>query len=158
VIVIYPFEVKQLDVDFLWPRDCCRNPWPNTVSTEVLETFLNQVNFFSMAYWLFFARKIFFTLKGLNVRNPDLLYVSQGILTPQAQTIIFNLFSSLMVFVEKNCNQHLRNWVVSKDTSNRNPNIVICDFPELFEVGASVIALNFDWSVAKKLPIMSLYR
>jgi hypothetical protein len=82
--------------------------------------------------------------QGLNVRNLNLLYVSQGVLTPQLQTVILNLLSSLQKFVRKRCNKYLKSWITSNDTKNKNPNIIMCDFPELYDVGSSVIELNFQ--------------
>ncbi|XP_040563649.1 PI-PLC X domain-containing protein 3 [Lepeophtheirus salmonis] len=69
VIVIYPGNRRHY-----WSRSDCLNPWPNTVSPKKMLSFLNE---------------------RLPLRDPNILYVSQGILTPDGSFILKHLLSSL---------------------------------------------------------------
>ena len=120
VVVIYP-SITGME-PFLWPRQYCPNPWPNTMKIQVLTDYLNQ---------------------GLEGRDQSKLFVSQGILTPTVGTVAMNPFSTLENKVCKPCNQFLETWIKSKDVWEKIPNIVICDFPEKNSLQKQILDINF---------------
>ena len=119
VIVVYPAMAGT--ENFLWPRQLCPNPWPNTMKLATLTENLNQ---------------------GLVYRDPNILFVSQGVLTPTVGTVALHPFSTLQKTVSTPCNNFLAKWLKSKQVGSNPPNIVICDFPEQNSLSKTVIELN----------------
>lgn len=119
LVVIYP-SLAGMET-FLWPRQFCPNPWPNTMKLEILTDYLNQ---------------------GLEGREPNWLFVSQGILTPTVGTVALHPFSTLEKTVCNPCNNFLETWLKLKEVRAKVPNIVICDFPENNSLPKQIIDLN----------------
>jgi len=101
VVVIYPPAAKS-NMNF-WPRKGCPTPWPETTDTSKLRTCLSD---------------------GLSKRNPEHLFVSQGVLTPHVTTILFHPFSGLRASCGKRANKCVLDWL----KEGAQPNILIHDF------------------------------
>lgn len=119
VVVVYP--ALGGTQPFLWPRTLCQNPWPHTTKVRVLRDVLTQ---------------------DLDMRDPNSLFVTQGVLTPDTSTVFMNLFSSLEKLTCKRCNKFLVDWLGDKEIQSKNPNIIICDFPEQYELPNLIVSLN----------------
>ena len=128
LVVIYPSAAGM--ESFLWPRQFCPNPWPNTMKLEILTDYLNQ---------------------GLEGRDSNWLFVSQGILTPTVGTVVMHPFSTLEKTVCRPCNNFLETWIKSKEVWEKTPNIVICDFPENNSLAKSIVEINFKWKTKRKV-------
>ncbi|XP_023333041.1 PI-PLC X domain-containing protein 3 isoform X2 [Eurytemora carolleeae] len=100
VICFHPRPISRL----FWPRYLAPNPWANTTSSAKLKRFLT---------------------KGLDERPKGLLFISQGVFTPQLSTIIFHCFSDLEHSCTRRCNRTVRSWL---NKTRSKPNIVITDF------------------------------
>nr|ACO15762.1 Phosphatidylinositol-specific phospholipase C X domain-containing protein 3 [Caligus clemensi] len=99
VVVIYPLNKGRY-----WTRGDCLNPWANTTSATKLVKFLSD---------------------NLPHRDPNRLYVSQGILTADAAFIVQNLLSSIRKsLAPKAASAIIHEWLPSVSNSN----IVILDF------------------------------
>eukprot|EP00088_Acartia_fossae_P011830 TRINITY_DN1601_c0_g1_i6.p1 TRINITY_DN1601_c0_g1~~TRINITY_DN1601_c0_g1_i6.p1 ORF type:complete len:566 (+),score=118.82 TRINITY_DN1601_c0_g1_i6:59-1756(+) len=95
VIVIYPVELAQ----FCWTRELCPSPWPNTTSPAFLKDFLT---------------------KNTSARDPNRLFVSQGIFTPRPATVIFHPVSTLETACAKPCNATVKSWLQQHQTKPSN--------------------------------------
>ena len=119
LILIYPsiwdkkyaeLRKTKLDSDtlsLLWGRNFCPTPWPDTSSTNTLSQFLDT---------------------KLDERDGKMLFISQGILTPDWKTIMFRAFSNLDSAMASKSNTVVRDWLKKLQTANKKPNIVITDF------------------------------
>merc|ERR1712142_174300 len=119
LILIYPSiwdkkyeELRKTKLDsntlsLLWGRNFCPTPWPDTASTSTLRQFLDT---------------------KLEERDQKMLFISQGILTPNWKTIMFRAFSNLDSAMASKSNTLVRDWLKTLQTANKKPNIVITDF------------------------------
>jgi len=101
VVIIYPALAGSTPM--MWPRKLCPNPWPDTTNTNRLRSSL---------------------VNGLQKRDATLLFVSQGILTPSATTVICHPFSGLRKCCGEAANKTVRSWL----ETGAKPNILIIDF------------------------------
>lgn len=119
VVVIYPPGAPS-NMSF-WPRKGCPTPWPETTDTSKLRSCLCE---------------------GLAKRNPEHLFVSQGVLTPSTTTILFQPFSGL----RKSCGDRANKCVLEWLKNGAEPNILITDFvledPTTKEILALLMARN----------------
>ena len=114
-------------LSLLWGRNFCPTPWPDTASTATLKQFLNT---------------------KLKERDPSMMFISQGILTPDWKTIMFHPFSNLDMACSKKCNMAVKEWLKEIQTVNQRPNIVISDFvairPSSWDIINTVIRMNYN--------------
>lgn len=112
VIVIYPalFNVQATDeetLQYFWPRSLCPTPWPDTMNSDHLVSFLDS--------GLRWHRK---------TMSPS-LFVSQGVMTPSWKTVLLHPRSNVRTQCADRCLHQLQHWISTTDV---RPNIVISDF------------------------------
>ena len=116
-----------VSLSYLWPRTLCPTPWPDTSSTGKLRLFLDN---------------------KLRLRNPGIFFISQGILTPDWKTILFQPFSNLDTACGERGNKTVGKWLKETQKTNRRPNIVITDFVGMGDCSCdiidTVIRMNYD--------------
>jgi len=117
VVVIYPPLAPCCPL--LWPRKGCPTPWPDTTDTSKLRRCLGE---------------------GLSKRDPDHLFVSQGVLTPTVTTVLFHPFSGLRDSCGKRANKCVRDWL----KKGAQPNILITDFVLEDAVSGEILNLLID--------------
>lgn len=115
VVVVYPRMASCSPL--LWPRASCPTPWPDTTSTSTLASFLAT---------------------GLQERDQDKLFVSQGVLTPRVSTVLTHPFSGLWKSCAQRANLRVLDWL----ESGARPNILIHDF---------VLGDAVSWGIISKI-------
>ncbi|XP_072387265.1 PI-PLC X domain-containing protein 3-like [Diabrotica undecimpunctata] len=104
------FVIYRIQGTSFWPTETFPNPWPDTVSKQDLINSLDN---------------------NLAKRNPDIPFISQCVLTPDAGFIIANFLSSL----EEKCAKELESdrikWIEAQKAGKGGLNIIIADFIEL---------------------------
>ncbi|XP_028129873.1 PI-PLC X domain-containing protein 3 [Diabrotica virgifera virgifera] len=104
------FVIYRVKGTTFWPAETFPNPWPNVDSKEALINSLDN---------------------NLAKRNPNIPFISQCVLTPDAGFIIANFLSSL----EEKCAKELEldrlKWIEAQKAGRGGLNIIIADFIEL---------------------------
>ena len=118
VIVIFDNYYK-IDNPFLFSRSFCPNPWANTMKVPKLFSFLED---------------------QLIERSLNSLFVTQAIVTPQAETITGSAQRGLYQET-KRVNRKLPHWIKEK-ASPLMPNIILTDFVGDTQIPALIISLN----------------
>ena len=72
------------------------------------------------------------------------MFVSQGVLTPQVSTVLLHPFSTLEKAASTPCNRFLEKWIDSEDVRTKSPNIIMCDFPEMYDISKKIVNLNLN--------------
>jgi len=126
-------------LSFFWGRNFCPNPWPDTASTTTLREFLST---------------------KLEERDPKMLFISQGILTPDWKTILFRPLSDLDSACAKKCNLMVKEWLKGLQEANKKPNIVITDFVGRRQCSKDIIntliKMNHEWHERTALTFLEL--
>jgi hypothetical protein len=126
VIVFFPTEIESsFKHAALWPSSLLPNPWANTTSIPVLQSFLQ---------------------KEQNQRNPDRFFVTQGVLTPDNNYIKRNLPRSLKTSLANQCNKFLVSWLETRRSGVKGPNIVMSDFVEFknYSIPRKIVLMNYS--------------
>lgn len=125
VIIIY-----RIDGTSFWPSTCFPNPWPDTVSIPTLIQSLDD---------------------NLKKRKKDIAFISQCVLTPDAEFILKHFLSSL----EEECAKKLENdrskWIEAQVAGEGGLNIIIADFIELSDCKYVRDVINVNQSLLKVL-------
>ncbi|XP_078596087.1 PI-PLC X domain-containing protein 3-like isoform X1 [Branchiostoma floridae x Branchiostoma japonicum] len=121
VIVFYHNSVADRHIN-LWTGEAIVAPWANTPEITALVEFLNT-----------------------EVREESKFYVSQGVLTPTAGTILGNLNGSLKDVLATPVMPHILKWLNGRrpGSGSQGVNIIIADFVDLAEFLPAVINLNY---------------
>ena len=112
---------------YFWPRNSCPTPWPDTMNTRTLVSFLTDN----------LSRR----QHQHQCKSP--LYVSQGILTPSWRTVVCHPTSNVKNQCSEKCKKPISDWISEVSEDKMPPNIVITDFVSK-DIVTKVINLNFS--------------
>jgi len=125
VIIFFPVELKSFKSPYIWPPELLPNPWADTTSVPLLETFLDCEQ---------------------SERLTDRFFVSQCVLTPNNKYIRQHFYGSLKSTLAYRCNQFLLKWLDTRSPGVTGPNIVMCDFIDWqrYSIPRKVVRLNYE--------------
>ena len=112
----------------LWPGTAIRSRWPNVKTVDELLKILDED-----------------TLKRSEYMNK--FQVTQGVLTPDAQFIVFNIGATLKNSLCVQAAEPFVRWLKTKKTDRYGVNICIIDFVEMADYISTVINLNYSLKV-----------
>ncbi len=129
VIVLYDNAISVKDNPQLWSENSIQSPWPSTANLTVLKSKLG---------------------KELPNERKDQFFVLQGILTPDATTIIkglipFSKNPSTLKALAQQVDPAFMKWI-KNDWSQDNLNIIICDWVQFSDLVKVVLSLNLSTS------------
>lgn len=121
VLAFYQNEAAS-DNFLFWPGSKIPSPWPNVADATQMCKFLEQN----------YQKK----------RDMDAFYVTQGILTPNKDTILGNIMGSLKAILSEKCDVSFVQWLKGKKAGSNGINVCIMDFVELSDYIPTILSLN----------------